>query len=63
MCLSFHPKDVAGLHIVMPESVWKALAQSSVYSLRVTSKELVFTAGGTLKVCDLLSLCNGCLLK
>lgn len=63
MCLSFHPKDVAGLHIIMPGSVWKALAQSSVYSLRVTSKEWVFTAGGTLELCDVFSLCPGCLLK
>lgn len=55
MCLSFHPKDVSGLHIVKSES-WKALAQSSVYSLRVTSKELVFTAGGTLELWDLFVL-------
>lgn len=54
VCLSFHPKDVAELNAVAPESVWKTLTQSSGYEPRVTSREKVLTADHTPEVCALL---------
>lgn len=39
VCLFFYSEDVAGLHAVAPESVWKPLSRTSGYRPRETPKK------------------------